>query len=488
MSCLLEDDVVARFLDGDVDAGREHELEGHLRTCDACQRALARSRHLDAVLAARTDVTVTADVAQRLMARALAAAATTPAPTRNRRPLPWIAAAAGFALGLLAMHLHSRRPAPAPIPAPISAAPAPTTLAWPTDMLVLPERNGRAARSRAEFAGGSTARGEARRPLARAAELLDSDTLATAIAMQAMARARALGLPPADAHTLAECADASRAAIGLALLAQAPAQAVLPLCRAIDQIDEVGCTLRDAAATQRDFRGRLRVALQDGCPDAVCAAAARLGDVALDRRLLLLCRRDDRRAHVVADACATAARGVDRVEFLLDLWAQAARTAADAPGTPSGDVLRAQRWFAALPATATATLLDVLRRTRSGEVRHRAFLALAARGDESALAPLLQWIESPNATDASLAAYALGCYDPRFGARVEAALPTCRRPELLWAALASQGHARMRPILAAAGFARAEIDLVSAGNFHPDQIAAVASLLRGRTLATPNQP
>ncbi|MEZ5965296.1 MAG: zf-HC2 domain-containing protein [Planctomycetota bacterium] len=558
MSCLREDDVVARFLDGDVAGEVDAELEGHLRSCPGCRSALSRSRRLDAVIATSTQVTVSEPLADRLLATAVAAAmpvaaAVHPSGASRGRRLPWLAAALGFGLGLLAMRLaqpdadapprdlaranpnQGKPPLAAPTPgtavlenspaettpldgtAPdttvrgttiggttvrgtearrngtgTGAPPAPATpdpaapdpVRWPSDMLVLPDRR----RPSGVPQAAAAPRADGRRTMERALSQLEDPDLELAISMQASVRAWSLGLPPLDDRTRRASVDAVRIDAGRALLPVAAAATVLPLCRAINRRDEAGRVLRDAAAGEREFRARLRTALHSDAADEVRAAATRLGDAALDRRLLALCRRDATGADTLADACSAAAHGVDRVDFLLELWAQVARAGADAPGTSEDDVRRAHRWFAALPEPATDNLLQHLRSTRSGEVRRRVFLALAARRDEAALPSLLQWVESPNASDASLAAYALGCYDAHFGARLLAKARGARRPELLWTALASQGHESMRRALRRAGLARPELDFVGVGNFHPDQIAAVASLLRACDPTTLNQP
>jgi len=503
VTCPRQDDVVAHFLDGDpADGGggptaaHEDGLHAHLRGCASCRSALARSRHLDAMLAATTSVPGLDAIAERLLARTAATLAPPARPGRPRPWLPWAAAAAGFVLGLLATTWRFGARAPlgdrgdaAPSPAAPSERVEPGSLAaepaWLKGMLILPEAGTRDLQP-ALVRGASPAVREVKPTLPQLAEQVDSDLLDRAIAMQDMARSWTLRLPFAGSRRVADLATVRRIAAGTALL-QLPAPAALPpLCRALDRRDAAGAALRDLAAAHREFRLRLRAALVPGCQDHLCTAAARLGDPALDRRLLALCRRDDVLTDAVATACAGAARGVDRVAFLLELWAQASRGGDDAPGEAIDDVARAGAWFPPLPPRATAALLQTLQTTRSGEVRRRVFLALGARADGEAFAQLLAWIESPNATDAALAAYALGCHDPRFSPRLAAAARTSRRPELVWAALVSQGDGRVRPMLRAAGLSADEIELVTAGRLRPEQLDAVASLLRGRRLALAN--
>jgi hypothetical protein len=323
---------------------------------------------------------------------------------------------------------------------------------------------------------------------ARLIELLEGDALHASVAMQAAARAQALGLPPPPGSLLTAAVAARQFVAGHQLLQLDAPATLLPLCRALNRRDAVGAALRDAACQHRGLRARLRRALHGGCDEDLVCAAVRLGDPDLDRRALARCRRDDALADHVAAACAAAACGADRVGFLLDLWAQMTRAGDDEPGEAHDDVTRATLWFAPLPPAATEALLQRLQATRSGEVRRRVFLALAARGDAAALDRLLAWVDSPNATAAALAAYALGRYEARLAPRLLAALPATRRPELLWTAIASQGHVRLRPALVAAGLSTEDAEVIATGGFHPDQIDAVAALLRGRTVRLPHQP
>jgi hypothetical protein len=321
----------------------------------------------------------------------------------------------------------------------------------------------------------------ARPALRQQARLLEDPEISLALHMQAFARAVAGGWPLPASEALAAGVQAVRLAAGRSLLERASAFELLAVARCIAGDDEVGTTLRQEAARHRGFRTRVRAALQEGCDPSLCALAVQLGDPDLDRRVLSLCRRDEARADAVAAACAR--RPGARVAFLLELWAVVTRGGDDG-GEPARDELaRARAWFAPLPPPATDELLQHLASTRSAEVRERVFLALGARGDRAAVEPLLAWVDSPNAMAAALAAYALGCCDAP-AARLEAAARTSRRPELLWAALASQGHGDLRARLQRLGLPPAPADLLPTGRFRPEQIRAVAALLRGRGAGT----
>jgi len=302
--------------------------------------------------------------------------------------------------------------------------------------------------------------------------------------MRARARALAAGWPAPTATAIDAAVAAVVETAGRTLLVERSAASLLPIARGIVRGGTAGAALAAAARAERSFVSRLRAALQADCADELCVLAARLGDADLDRRLLAICRRDARRADLVARACADAPEGVARAAFLLDLWAAVSRRGDDGVAHANDDAARARAWFPPLPPGATAELLHCLATTRSAEVRARVLLALGARADAAALPALFAMIEAPNAADAALAAYALGCYDASVAADLEHAARSSRRPELLWVARAAHGDGAIRARLAAIGCSPAEIDLLAAGPLPPEQIPAAAALLRPRLPST----
>lgn len=503
MSCVYEDDVIARLLDGDVTQADQADLEAHVRTCAACRRTLARSRHLDAAVATSSTHATDAETADRLLTQVIARATPPVVAGRSlqRRGILY-AAAAGFVVGLLAMYVFGRRtPMPdaaAPRDVSVAAPPADSPPAWrDPEMLLLPDDVGRPASApqdlltpNDDLRGLGASRGALGAPtrldVRRCVALLEDPELSQACALQANARAFAFGWPRPTRAVIVSAITATRIAAGRVLIDASSPAALLALARCAAADDDVARALVAAASAHRAFRQRLRAALHDTCDASLCTLAVRLGDPDLDRRAVARVRREPALAERVAAACAAPLCDVDRTGFLLDLWAELSRSGDD--GSSPDDPDRAAAWFTALPKSATAALTQTLLNARNVEVRERVFLALAARADIAALTPLLAFVEAPSVSIAHLAAYALSRLPASAAPRLEDAARTSRRPELIWAALASQGGAPMQARLLAAGLPAEAVALLTAGDLRPPQIAAVASLLRGRNLVLVSKP
>lgn len=480
MNCPRSDDVIARFLDGDVQ-GADDGLALHAASCAICRTALARSRRLDAALANACSERLGDAAAARILA---AVRAPTPPPataTPRRRVAATLAV--GFALGLSAAWAfwsmrEPEQPQPAVAPAAASApnespnsapvATAPAADLTPTFVL--------------EGTVGAPARAVDAAPRRRAS--FDCPDLIGAATLQARARQFALGGRSADVPV---AIDAARVEVGRELLDSGTALATLvPI---LHRSEPAARALLEVAATHGAFRARLRNWLnqtQDGELLATgLAVAVRLGDPELDRRAIARCRRNERLADRLAAACAMPARGVGRVPFLLDLWASMARGGDDDAQPLRDDAERARAWFEPLP-DATAELLRVLATSRNNEARRRAALALAGRADAAAIEPLLALLESPSAPLAEVAAYALSRHGATAAARLRQVAGTTRRPDLAWAALLGMGDRRALAQLPRLGLGRAEAALIGSAPLHPQQLAALATALRNRPLALLN--
>ena len=502
MSCVYEDDVIARLLDGDVAQADQADLEAHVRTCTWCRRTLARSRHLDAAVATSSTHAADAETADRLLTQVIARA-TPPVVagrTLQRRRILG-AAAAGFVVGLLAMYMLSGRTATHDATAPrdvsVEAAPVDRTPAWrDPEMLLLPDHSEQSSTSQDlptpdnDLGGLGGARVAVAAPtrldVRRCVALLEDPELSQAFALQANARALAFGWPRATSAAIAGAVTTTRIAAGRVLIDASSPAALLAVARSAAPDDDVARALVAAASAHRGFRQRLRTALHDTCDASLCTLAVQLGDPDLDRRAIARVRREPALAERVAAACAAPLCQVERVGFLLDLWAELSRIGDD--GSSPDEPARAAAWFRALPKSATVVLTQTLQNTRNVEVRERVFLALAARADVAALTLLLAWIDAPSVSIAHFAAYALSRLPAAVAPRLEDAARTSRRPELIWAALASQSGAQMQARLLAAGLPAEAVALLTAGDLRPPQIAAVASLLRGRNFVLVSKP
>jgi hypothetical protein len=486
VNCPRSDDVVARFLDGDVQ-GADDGLALHAASCATCRTALARSRRLDAALANACGERLGDEAAARILAAVRVPTPPPAAATPRRRVAATLAV--GFVLGLSAAAAWGTSPwwstcselpqsTPSATPtasgtaseatsgAPLTTTPAPDLT--PTFVL--------------EGAGDVPVRAfdNARRRRAS----FDCPDLIAAAALQARARQFALGGRTAEVPA---AIDAARIAVGREQLDSGAAIAALvPI---LHRSEPAARALLDHAAAHGAFRARLRTWLnraQD--PELLAAAlavAVRLGDPELDRRAIARCRRDESLADRLAAACAAPAQGVDRVLFLLDLWASMARGGDDDAQPLRDDAERARAWFQPLP-DATAELLRVLATTRNNESRRRVVLALAGRADDAAIDSLLALLDGPSTPLAEVAAYALSRHGATAAARLRQVAGTTRRPDLAWAALLGMGDRRALAQLPRLGLGRTEAVLIGAVPLHPQQLAALATTLRNRPLALLN--
>lgn len=505
MTCPHEDAVVARLLDGDVHAAGVPELDlpAHASLCAACRSSLARSRHLDALVASTATRADDARATDRILHAALAQHAPPPVamlrPQQRRRVVLAAAAAvllgAGFVLGRTftrpgraAAAAPGRTVAPVADGAVADVADPPAGPAHDPHLLLLPATVARAPAARPE---PSPTRALVRSSLRRetdwmAAALFAEADFRQAHAMHAHVRALTFGWPRPDQRALADSVLAAQLGAGRALLDADSLTALSSVARRCEVGDDLAGKLLALAAQHRAFGQRLRQALRTDGAWALCRLAVRLGQPGLDHAVRERARREPAGADAVADACATAVAGVDRVGFLLDLWSLVQRHGDD--GVAASDEHSAAAWFRALPPPATDVLLAELQHTRSAEVREQVLLALAARRDPRAVPALLAWIEAPSLTFATLAAYALGCMPATSTPRLEAMARTSRRPELLWAAIVGQGAPSNQARLRAAGLPPAEVALLAGGGFRPTQITAVAALLRGRSIPPASNP
>ena len=480
--CPLGDDLLAHFLDGHADAAAAVDaLQAHLLSCSTCQNTLAATRRLDALVATGAMTAVDDGRADRLLAGALlrgteppAAAAAAP-PARTRRGV-WIAT--GFAAALLLVAVLDRRRAPAS--SDPSAPPPGATLVterWPADddTIVLPPRDPNAAPPtdpRAEIARSGLLRRLRRLALQRD---LGHDLVAGMLP-----RAVVLGLPLAGPAGVDACAltlaERLRLEAASALLSS-PTQTALRALVTFIASEPPGAGLDRvlrAARSRRSLVARLARELQRRPHDReLVAACARLGHGELDRRL-----RGAVAGHRELTDCLAAAAAMPgrerQVALLLDLWDDVEARGDDRSGaTP-------ERWFATLPAAATAALIDEARSTRHAGRRQHCLLALAVRADAAANPFLLELLRGARHDDSRLAAYAL--------ARCASAAPELlrqsardgRRRFLALAALVSMHDAQTLTMLAELELTYDERAFLAAGDFSLQQLQIAAHLLTQR--------
>ena len=68
MTCLESKNLIDRYLDGELGPGGQAQFEEHMAACEACQRELAQTRALFAVLGSLQDAPVTSDFHQQVLA------------------------------------------------------------------------------------------------------------------------------------------------------------------------------------------------------------------------------------------------------------------------------------------------------------------------------------------------------------------------------------------------------------------------------------
>jgi hypothetical protein len=482
--CPLADDVLAHFLDGQPDPrGGADGLQAHLLQCDACQRTLAATRRLDALVAATTPAAVDAALADRLLTAAVLEAAPRVPRTRVRlaaQRAVW--AAAGFAAAaVLLSQWPALLPSPPPQPERGAVAPRPDAAAAPDRaVLVLP---GRAAAR----AGASDSRRSARAPELRAG-LADRALRADFVrALEAgmLARACALGLPlrgPASARACAlALAAAHRRARVAALLASPRRADLLAACGflAADPLDAERTALLHSAREDATFVARLARALGDGLDRDLLVTAARLGATETDRAL---------RARVAGNVAATETAAAalasadcrQQVALLLDLWTDLQRRGLETEtASGEGDLLlaRAARWFAPLRSDATAALIAQARDGRHAERRRNCLLALAARSDPAAVPYLLEIALGRRHEESLLAAFALARCAQQAPDELRRAALAARQPGELLAALASMRDSATLAAIDDLDLTAAERAFLCAGAFSRRQFPIAARLL-----------
>jgi len=95
MRCQLVQQKLDLLASPDLADSERQQIEGHLRSCPACQRALARQRQLQALLQTVPAPPVPKGLAERVLARAARQPSADPAP----RPSPWRRAEGGRVWG-----------------------------------------------------------------------------------------------------------------------------------------------------------------------------------------------------------------------------------------------------------------------------------------------------------------------------------------------------------------------------------------------------
>jgi hypothetical protein len=478
-TCPFADDVLAHFLDGAAEQRSVHDLQEHLQHCEACREILGATRRLDALVATSTPAAVDDALADRLLTDAMSDAAP-PRPVRSRLALQrvgWLAA--GFVAAALLQLWPGATPPPTDEPARAAATSDAAAAARSRMELQLP----------GDRAPGSTATLDSSRR-ARLAELRTNlavralrDDFARALEQGMLARALALGLPvagPAGARACARTlADAQRRARATELLTSSPRRAdVAALCTLLAD-DGCDAALLSAARQSNAFGARLQHALR-GEPSAdLLVAAARLGSIELDRALRAAVAGDAAAADAVAAAAALPGRP-RQIVFLLDLWSDLQRRGIESDARRDDDLAlaRAERWFAPLPASATAALIAQAHATRHAERRRNCLLALAGRGDAAAIPFLLEIALGRRHEESMLAAFALArCASDRPDGLRRAAL-AARQPAVLLAALVSMRDSAALASLDDLPLSDGERAFLHAGAFSRRQIPIAARLLQ----------
>ncbi|MBK8978030.1 MAG: hypothetical protein IPM29_19160 [Planctomycetes bacterium] len=499
--CAWTDAVIARALDGDVDAAAalgvgDAELAGHERTCPVCAAALRRCRRLDALVATTgrdepddgqlRSWLERAVVAPRPDVPATAAVPGAAGAPRWRRAL---AAAAlvtiGALVGALLARSAGRQALPRPGPAePVArdatvqgaegepARPPVADAGLPRGAVLLTPDDGSAPRRGAE--SPERVRSAAAR-LAVAAERVAGPRLElAALAVATVTEPRWTGLPAAAARRAA----AVRQGVA-AQLVRAGADDVDVFRVALAHLtDADGGPLPDAiarAARGSDrFVGRLARELRGAPPEprAPWAAAVRIGAPALDAALRARAAGDREVVELLVRELRTAPGRPGLGRLLLAVVTDATRR-----GLVDPEEL-VPRAFAGLDSAGIATeVVAALDASRNAGDRRIALRALGELRDLDTAAGLRDILCAPRLEEAELAAWALGRLPVGADDLALARVPDARRP--LWlAVLASRGEPIARKRIAGLQLSDEERDFLLAGGFSPAQLGVAAALLR----------
>jgi hypothetical protein len=502
--CPSRDEVLAHFLDNDgvggAPGGDPARLAGHLAECGACREALALARRLDALIAATAGSEVDASAAQRVWLGTMESLRE-PRPravsTGRRVVLAAALIAAGFAVALLVQRDRPDPPREAAPPPVAEASPPPEVRedGAPSDgfrprgiVIPMPSEAVPLRRAARDPRAPSTPH-----ELVRLAERSD---LASALRSMVVARAAGMGMPlPGGAIALASaCAIELRAAALRELASRADSQGLAAAARIL-AAEPAGAGLEVLVAAAREVPALAdgfarRAASARAAERAFLDAAALVGGARLDAVLRDAVRGDLAATEALAAAASRVIERPGRIALLLGVWSDVqgrgleAETRTDPSDHAAGESpaeARARRWFARLPRAATAELIDEARRTRSAEQRRRCLLALAARGDDASISYLLELVEGHRRDESELAAHALGrCDAAAVAARALPRIETSRRPELLWAALASCGAEMPDAALRRFDLTGEERSFLHAGAFSLQQFGIAASLFRNR--------
>jgi hypothetical protein len=429
--CHLTDIVLARHLDGDLEAQAAswmsaEALAEHARDCAVCMHELQAARRLDAALAESSGRQCASGPAlevrlERLLQRAVTTATASPHPaTPSLRPRHWllVGLCSGLLLGMGFAFGRNTQDRGASAPPPPEARSEPPT--------GNPSEHDIATTDRSATGAIRSDDGDRMEPGIPAGTLPLRSTVAdprrehraapaTVAAWSAvLANEGVIGagqLPFAEPPQPVEAADptgrclrASRSLLELGTEAALQAW-VGAVTKIADQPlrDAVLAAARGHANLVDHLRHRLTGTASPGLHLlGVQTVAAWLGHPQLDAALRQRIRRE-RNLHLeLAAALRSADRRAGTAKLLLDVFGDLA-----ARGAVADDETTAESLFHGQPRRVAAELLDELQSSGETPRRVRALLALGIVGDATMRHVLLSWMRSPGREEAHAAAFAL---------------------------------------------------------------------------------
>ena len=533
--CEYTDAIIARHLDGDVDAelvlegtGRDEEsalpswpphdqLADHLRDCAVCQHQLQRSRRLDALLAEASgrdqDPEQDNERLSALLERAVAAAGPLVETESSNRARPAsyrllssaLLVTTGFLAALLVVGPWRNSAEPANAPRPTDPAPQrladsesrePATTTEESQLaateeesflLRLPVRQGRPA--------NTPRRSEAPRRLRndQLAAILSDRQLADRILLTESLRVAAytgqVGIVRTTAqerHEAEQRATQHRLLSSQQLLRSRDPSTLRLWVEAVAQLDggqlleNVLADARQHSALRSRLRGLVRTTFGRRANTvsnleamATLATAARVGGSEIDAAIRQLLRHE-KLHYEVAAAIRVVQHRPGRTTLLLDAWRDRATRG------PCNDEAFARTLFAQQPNSVAAELTAELQETHRTPRRVQCLLALGALSAPTARSVLLASLSSQSLEEAYAAAFALGMLPHDHLTDLVARAMDGPQDWLLRAALCCAGEPRARAWVGTLEVTDAEHELLTAGGFSFAQFPVFADLLRQR--------
>ena len=536
--CEYTDAIIARHLDGDVDAeivleeiSRDDDsglptwqpydqLADHLRECTICHQQLQRSRRLDALLAEASgrdqDPEQDNERLSALLDRAVAASGPLANTGTGRRPARraqyrLLSSALLVTTGVLAALLvvgpwrTSAEPADATRPAdpaPLRVAdsqdsqPATPTLPEETQLaasdsaafaLRIPMRQGRPATTPRRSEAPTRPSDDQLAAVLGDRQLADRLLLTDSLRLSAYTgRVVVAGRTAQQRVEAGELARQIRLQSSQQLLRSRDRSALRLWIETVAHLDG-GPLLEDVLAEARQnsaLRSRLRSTLRStlGRRPSMAANLNAMATLATAARIggneIDGTIRQLLRREALYDEVAAAVRVVQhrpgRTALLLDAWRDQATRGS------CDDEVFARMLFAQQPTTVAAELTAELQDTRRTRRRVQCLLALGALGAPTARSVLLASMGSPSLDEAHAAAFALGMLPHDDLTDLLARAQSGPQDWLLRAALCCAGEPQARAWIESLEVTEAEHELLTTGGFSFAQFPVFADLLRQR--------